>query len=92
MALVFVVVNNHRHDMSISLKIELPHKSHNASDKYPTMHHFVTEMCTYVHISVTKWCIVGYGIGAVCDLCDINYDEHIDVYTCVGHHWITRRI
>ena len=35
------------------------HNSHNASDKYPTMHHFVTEMCTGVHISVTKWCIVG---------------------------------
>ena len=34
-------------------------KFHNASDKYPTMHHFVTEMCTHVHISVTKWCIVG---------------------------------
>ena len=24
------------------------------------MHHFVTEMCTYVHISVTKWSIVGW--------------------------------
>ena len=23
------------------------------------VHHFVTEMCTNVHISVTKWCIVG---------------------------------
>ena len=34
-------------------------KSHNAPVPYPTMHHFVTEMCTYVHISVTKWCIVG---------------------------------
>ena len=22
------------------------------------MHNFVAEMCTYVHISVTKWCIV----------------------------------
>ena len=38
----------------------LSHKSHNASIPYPTMHHFVTEMCTCVHISVTKWCIVGY--------------------------------
>ena len=28
------------------------------------MHHFVTEMCTHVHISVTKWCIVGYRTGA----------------------------
>ena len=24
-----------------------------------TMHHFVTEMCTCVYISVTKWCIIG---------------------------------
>ena len=38
----------------------LLHKSHNATVPYPTMHHFVTEMCTSVHISVTKWCIVGY--------------------------------
>ena len=36
----------------------------------PTMHHFVTEMCTCVHISVTKWCIVGYLSGALWDLWD----------------------
>ena len=35
-------------------------KSRNAPVPYPTMNHFVTEMCTGVHISVTKWCIVGY--------------------------------
>ena len=29
---------------------------------------FITEMCTCVHISVTKWCIVGYGTGALWDL------------------------
>ena len=34
------------------------HKSHNAPVPYLTMHHFVTELCTFVHISVTKWCIV----------------------------------
>ena len=50
------------------------HKSHIASDKYPTMHHFVTEMCTHVHISVTKWCIVGYGTGALWDLCSQPID------------------
>ena len=44
------------------------HKSHNALAKYPTMHHFVTEMCTHVHISATKWCIVGYGTDALWDL------------------------
>ena len=34
-------------------------KTNNASDKYPTMYHFVTKMCILVHISVTKCCIVG---------------------------------
>ena len=34
------------------------------------MHHFVTEICTCVHISATKWCIVGYWTGALWDLCD----------------------
>ena len=47
------------------------HKSHNAPVPYPTMHHFVTEMCTRVHISVTIWCIVGYLSDA---LPDARYD------------------
>ena len=34
------------------------------------MHHFVTEMCTHVHISATKCCIVGYGTDAFWDLWD----------------------
>ena len=42
--------------------------SQNAPDKHSTIHRFVTEMCTHVHISVTKWCIVGYGTGAMLDL------------------------
>ena len=46
--------------------IDQSHKSFNASDKYPTMHHFVTE--TFVHIVVTKWCIVGYRTGD-CGIC-----------------------
>ena len=44
------------------------HKSLNALDRYPTMRHFVTEMCTHVHICVTKWCIVGYGTDELWDL------------------------
>ena len=32
------------------------------------MHQFVTEMCTLVHISVTKWYIVGYWTGDLLDL------------------------
>ena len=27
---------------------------------YTTMHHFAIEICTFVLISVTKWCIVGH--------------------------------
>ena len=45
-------------------------KSHNAPVPYPTIHHFVTEMCTRVHISVTKRCIVGYFSDALWDLWD----------------------
>ena len=56
----------HRHGSNHT--IDPSHKSHNASNKYPTMHHFVTEMCTHVHIVVTKWCIVGHGIGALWDM------------------------
>ena len=51
---------------------DLSHNSHNASNKYPTMHHFVTEMCTHVHISVTKWCIVEYGTDALWDMGLVN--------------------
>ena len=37
------------------------------------MHHFVTEMCTYVHISVAKWCIVRYA-G---DWCIVGFVQQI---------------
>ena len=50
------------------LKTDLLHKSHNVPVSYPIMHHFVTEMCTSVHISVTKWCIVGYLSNALWNL------------------------
>ena len=50
--------------------IDLLHKSHNAPVSHPMMHHFVREMCTYVHISVTKWCIVVYFSDALWDLWD----------------------
>ena len=60
--------------------IEPSHKSHNASDKYPTMHPFVTEMCTSVHISVKKWCFVGYGTGALWDLCNWSIVQSVHKY------------
>ena len=62
-------------------------KPHNASGKYPTMHHFVTEMCTHVHISDTKWYIVGYGTGAVWDLWDESIWWHQPITsTYVSYH------
>ena len=72
------------------------HKSHNASEKYPTLYHFVTEMCTHVHISVTKWCSVGLGNATLWDLwnrskisgcCKVN--KHIQHLLNATHiiHW-----
>ena len=46
-----------------------PLKSH-ALDKYPTMHHIVTQMCAHVHSTVTKCCIVGCGTSASWELCN----------------------
>ena len=50
--------------------------SHNALGKYPTMHNFATEMCTHVHISFTKWCILGYGTSALWNLCNVSIYQH----------------
>ena len=64
--------------------IDLIRKSHNAPIPYPTMHQFVTEMCTCVHISVTKWCIVVHLFNALWDLWDGSS-------TVVIIHWALRR-
>ena len=63
--------------------IDPSHKSQNASVPYPTMQHFVTEMCTGVHISVTKWCIVGYLSGALWDLWDGSINTDYEHFFCV---------
>ena len=61
-------------DFSITLvsisTIRPSDKSQNASVPNPTMQNFVTEMCTCVHISVAKWCIVGYLSHALWDMWD----------------------
>ena len=41
------------------------------------MHHFVTEMCTWVHISVTTWCIVRYLCNELWDLWDRSVTRQI---------------
>ena len=60
--------------------IDLLHKYHNASVPYPTIHHFVTEMCTCVHISVTKWCIVGNFSNELWDLWDASIAKGNDFH------------
>ena len=46
--------------------IDPAHKSNNTTDKYPTMHHFVKEMCKCMHIlqncawGIWDWCIVEF--------------------------------
>ena len=44
--------------------IDQTHKSHNAPASYPTMHHS-EQKCAHF---CSKWCIVGYGTGAMWDL------------------------
>ena len=51
----------------LNVSIDLIHKSHNAPFLYPIMHHFVTEMCTCVRITVTKLYIFVFLSDASCD-------------------------
>ena len=49
--------------------------------KYPTMHHFVTEMCTYV----TKMVHCGIWDGALWDLCNRSIVEHCESFKRTRH-------
>ena len=69
----------------VGMSIDPSHKSHNAPVLYPTVHNFVTEMCTCVHISVTQWCIVGYLSDALWDLWDGAIAHHI----IATFYWLT---
>ena len=68
---------------------DLIHKSHNASVSYPTVHHFVTEMCTCVHISVTKWCIVGFFLmnRGICEMGLLGWARSL--WNCLGRDGLT---
>ena len=62
------------------------HRSYNTLVPHPTMNHFVTEMCTHVHISVTKWCIVGCLPNVLLDLWEVN----LSLKWRIQHHlWLT---
>ena len=64
------LVRNQKHSPTLIQgdPIDMLHKSLNAPVPYPTMHHFVREMCACVHISATKRCSVEYLSNARCDL------------------------
>ena len=77
-----------------AISINQSHKPYNAPAPYPTMYHYVTEMCTYVHIFVTNWCIVGYFSDALCDLWDdslvidtAEYPPCNTIHRLQGHHF-----
>ena len=60
------------------------------TDKSPTMHHSVTEMCKHKHISITKWCIVGDETVALRDLWDwsisnMHTEENCQIMWCSRH-------
>ena len=64
-----------------SIQIDLLHKSDKASVPYPAMHHFLTEMCTYAHISVAKRWVMRYLSNAFWDLWNgsiAKWDLHWD--------------
>ena len=52
--------------------IDQNHKSHNAPVPYPTMHHFVTEMCTCVHFLLQNGAL--WDIYPMhCGMCEMFY-------------------
>ena len=68
LVMIFIILANDL--MSQEGILDPSHNSHNALDKYSTMHHFVADMYTHVPISVTKWCTMRYRTGALLDLWD----------------------
>ena len=48
----FMAVN-----LRMLIKIDLLHEPHNAPILYPTMYHFVTEMCTFLLQNGALWAI-----------------------------------
>ena len=64
-------------------KIDLLHKSHNAAVPYPTMYHFVTEVCTCIHIPLQN--------GALWDMPDTFWDlwdASIGLACNVKYNWM----
>ena len=62
------------------------------------MHNSVTEMWTHVHISATKWCVVGYETGVLWDLrnmsiaLDGDHDDACNIYKLLDNVFIQWRL
>ena len=68
----------------LQASINPSHKSHNASDKYPTLHHFATGMCTHVHVfllSVENGALWDMGL-VHCGICKIGLTQPVWVTSC----------
>ena len=78
------LLSNKRH------QIDLLHKSHNAPFPYSRTHRFVTETCICAHISVTKWCIVGYFVMH-CGIREVNLFKPT-FYTAVLYNVVSKFI
>ena len=61
-------------------------KYRNVSDNNLAMQHFVTQMCTHVHISVTTWCTFGYAIGVLWDM-GLDHCGIGNLVNCFGFIW-----
>ena len=61
--------------------IDQSHKSHNAPVPYPTMHHFVTEMCTFLLQNGALWDIYPMHYG-ICEMSLLHWSMDSDWY-CV---------
>ena len=59
-------------------EIDQSHKSHNAPDPYPTMHHS-EQKCAHF---CSEWFNVGYGTGAlwICEILSI-WEDHVQRFT-----------
>ena len=65
------------------------HKSHNALDKYPTLHHFVAEMCTFLLQNGAPWDMVLVHCGICASwkesmeaILKLQYEESAHAHFC----------
>ena len=68
------------------LTIDSSHKPHNALDRYPTMYHFVTEMCTFLLQNGASWDmgLMHFGICAVSLLNLSFHSKSLAPHVCVA--------